>query len=73
MKTCIYRQCSNKTSYCSSCDNYIRHDTRRFYNAKQDHLNRLKFNYCPNCGAKIIKRIKKEVNDDNKRAIGKVD
>lgn len=63
MKTCIYRQCSRMTSYCSSCDNYIRHDTQYMYIAKQNQPNRLKFNYCPNCGAKIIKRIKKEVSD----------
>ena len=64
METCIYKQCSRRSSYCSNCDNYIRHDTQYFYKAKQDKENKLKFNYCPNCGAKIIQRIKKGASDE---------
>ena len=58
MKTCVYKQHSTKCSYCTNCDNYISHDTSRFYNAKQELETKMKFNYCPNCGAKIIERVK---------------
>lgn len=58
MKTCIYKQHSTKCSYCTNCDTYIRHDTSRFYDAKQELETKMKFNYCPNCGAKIIERVK---------------
>lgn len=56
--TCTFIQRNTHSSYCTNCKNYIRHDNTSFYNTKQS--KRTKFNFCPNCGSKIIERIRKE-------------